>query len=159
MINPDFIKVRRGKNWAWTYQGWESPAFPYLETRPWTPILVGGIPCFTASNNPHLDNQQAVVPFEGERWCVVWGEARGPWFHDVSNVSEHQGIPVYVARGIADDPSDWMIVWGARKSQPFDHQISCEIHGGEIVGKAFDPRKGRIGQLISLSWSEFDVLA
>lgn len=154
MIDSVFVKVKRGEKWAWTYQEWESPAFPYLETRPWTPLLIGGVPCFVASNNPHLNNEREIVPFEGERWCVVWDETRGPWFHDVSNLSGHFGLPVYIARGVADDPSSWQIVWGMQRSQPFEHQVSYEIDSGEIVGKAFDPRKGKTGPPLSLNWSE-----
>lgn len=142
MTEAEFVKVRSGDQWSWQWRDWTSPAFPYLEDRPWTPTVIGGRPCFVACNNPHLNDPDRHVPFLGEKWCVVWGDRRGPWFDDVSNLADLGGRPIYIARESNGTAPLYVLVWGARRSQDFGYQIAYEIAGDVVMVRRFDLRGG-----------------
>ena len=140
MSEADFVKVRSGDLWSWRWRGWTSPAFPYLEDRPWTPTVIGGQPCFVAANNALLDEPSRHTPLLGAKWCIVWGDRRGPWFEDVSNLSDFGGRPIYIARESNGTASLYVVVWGDKRSQDFGHQIVYEIAGNVVMVRRFDPR-------------------
>ena len=150
----EFIKIKRGDKWAWRFGDWESIAFPYLEDRPWTPILVADTPCFIASNSPHIDDGpgQSV----GQQWCVVFGDEPGRWFEDVTNLSSCRGLPVYTAMKGTYPACKHHIVHGAQISQAFDEPVSYVDVEGKLSGMRFSPRHGKIGPPIELKWSAVD---
>ena len=97
-----WTKIADGDLWRWKWGEWTSPAFPYLEERPWTPIVVAGRLCFAAHR-------------EDLGWCVVWGDEIGRWYDDVYDIAEVRGAPIYIAR----DGADFFLVWDGRESQRF----------------------------------------
>ncbi len=142
------IKVQNGDLWSWRWSDWISPAFPHLEQRPWTPLTIAGRLCFVAADTAITDGSADPPTFDTARWCVVWGEDRGPWFDDVSNLGEYRDRPIYLAR----ERGLYAVVWGDRKSQPFDHQIGFEVGLGGITIRAFDPRRGLRGPAAQADW-------
>lgn len=149
--NCQFEKIYCDGLFAWTCDEWRSKAFPYLEERPWTPIVIAGTTCFVASDTADIDDPDA---FASARWCVVWGNTRGPWFDDVANLQDHEQAPLYLARRLG--PA-YHAVWGTRISQPFDHQVSlCPVPGGVTatpLGQGSASGRGTI-----LTWHPLDAV-
>lgn len=131
----DWFKIADGGKYRWQWRGWTSAAFAYLEERPWTPLVIADRLCFTAE--------------EGGQWCVVWGDAIGPWYDDVADTSELAGQPVYVARV----GSEWFVVWGAKHSGRFQHQIRYKLDGDNIAIYGFDTERGTVGSSLDPHWS------
>lgn len=138
-----FQQVDCGDGRAWKWGDWISPSFPYLETRPWTPIIIGNRLCFVAADTAKLGcDSIARKTYENARWCVVWGEKAGPWFDDVHGLSEHKTEPIYIARKDNVGSHDYCIVWGNRRSTYFSNQISFRCEEERVFVLAFDS-KGR----------------
>ncbi len=146
------IKTRTGELWSWTWGAWISPAFPYLEERPWTPVAIAGRLCFVASDTAALNDLVDPRACDEARWCVVWGEDRGPWFDEVSSLGEYHDRPIYLAHERSGGQRLYAVVWGDRKSQPFDHQIGFEVGLGGITIRAFDPHLGLTGPAVRADW-------
>lgn len=123
-------KVGRGGLWSWTWRGWTSKPFAYLEDRPWTPQIIGNRLCFVAAS---VNIESPDVDYNDLRWCVVWGDEQGPWFDDVSWVGVFRRTPIYVARQGISSNNQYFVVWDEKCSQPFDEQIRIKEIGGTTV--------------------------
>ena len=134
-----WTRIADGELWRWKWGDWTSPAFPYLEERPWTPVVVAERLCFTAHR-------------EDLGWCVVWGDEIGRWYDDVYDIAELSGVPIYIAR----DDTDYFLAWGRRTSQRFPHQITYTLDQGSVQIQEFSPVLGRTGAVIAARWSPAD---
>lgn len=131
-------KIRDGALWAWQWNGWISVSFAFLEERPWSPIIVEDRLCFVACDCDPEDPEQ----FETAKWCVVWGDRRSDWFDDVANLSEHDGVPVFIARKMVGETPIYLLVRFGAVSQAFDAQITYIRSGGQLMIRPFHPTGG-----------------
>ncbi|MBW8639359.1 hypothetical protein K1W69_19350 [Hoeflea sp. WL0058] len=153
----DFEKFESPKGWHWRWGEWISPAFPYLEARPWTPLLIGGRLCFSASTNAshNLPDEEFVSDPE-EKWCVVWGDEAGPMFKDVLDTTELDGRPLYIAVRSTATGYQYHIVWHDKISQGFDRQITFRVEEGRPLIYLFHSASGGAGTPIEPEWSNID---
>jgi len=117
-------------------------------------LVIAGRLCFVACDTPDVDGEIGLERFRAANWCVVWGDAAGPWFDDVHGLTEFKGQPVYIARAKAKSDYEYCVVWGNRRSQGFPFQISCRIENDRIHISRFDTRRTTPEDEIEVQWHE-----
>jgi hypothetical protein len=145
-----FRKVRRSAGFCWIRGAWSSAPYPCLEQRPWTPRLIGGVPCFVACDTADLDAEGA---FHRAKWCVVWDREAGPWFDDVGRLESYRDRPLYSVRADGPDGPRYHAILGASISQGFRHQIALDLRTEAVYARPLGttPRPGDSGE--RLTWS------
>jgi hypothetical protein len=115
-------QIQIGENWHWRWNGWVSPGFEYLESRPWTPLVIGDKLCFTVRAN--------------EQWRVVWSDKPGKIYDDVYDTVNFNEKPLYIAR----EQERYCLVWGQQESQIFGYQIKFKVEDSKVWIAKFSQR-------------------
>lgn len=115
--------ISDGKYLRWKYGNYLSSPYLTLEERSWSPIFIGDVICFVAG--------------DGKQNCIVWKDKEGCWFDDVYDLSDDQGVPLYIAR----NNTEYSVIRGTKKSEVFPFQITYKATERGIAILRFDTWK------------------
>lgn len=107
--------LKDGEGSRWVLGEWRSAPFDELETRPWSPLLIGGAIAFCARRN-------------GRRY-VGWGERIYGPYDDAYDLDDYENQPIFLARV----SSNYFVVRPDVESERFPFQITYLARGFGIT--------------------------